>query len=117
MLICMNHPDFSSRFRVACQQANAPQTMEALGRWLGVSTSMAWNYHTGEKLPSMEKAIGISVRLGVCVEWLLTGRGPMRPPKPPEDVLDLSDLPQDARRNLRALVDLIKPPSAKRDAA
>lgn len=113
----MNHPDFAARFREACRVANAPTTMEALGRHLGVSTSMAWNYHTGEKLPSMEKAVEIAMKLGVCIEWLLTGRGPRVPPAPPGDVLDLSELPEDARRNLRALVDSIRPSTKKKDAA
>lgn len=117
ILMGMKHQDFSERFRLACQQANAPTTMEALGRYLGVGTTMAWNYAKGEKLPSMEKAIEIALKLGVCVEWLLTGRGPMQPPKSVSDLLDLSALPDDAKRNLRALVDSIKPMTDKRMAA
>lgn len=91
--------------------------MEALGRYLGVGTTMAWNYVNGEKLPSMEKAIEIALKLDVCVEWLLTGRGPMQPPKPAADLLDLSELPDEAKRNLRALVESIKPSADKRQAA
>ncbi|NJM13057.1 MAG: helix-turn-helix transcriptional regulator [Synechococcaceae cyanobacterium SM1_2_3] len=113
----MKHQDFTERFRLACRLANAPTTMEALGRYLHVSTSMAWNYFNGEKLPSMEKAVEMALKLGVCVEWLLTGRGPMQPLKPAADVLDLSELPEDAKRNLRALVESIRPAATKRQVA
>ena len=65
----------------------------------------------------MEKAVEMALKLGVCVEWLLTGRGPMQPPKPATDLLDLSELPDDAKRNLRALVESIKPTVDKRLAA
>lgn len=117
ILIAMKHQDFAERFRQACRQADAPSTMEALGRYLGVGTTMAWNYVNGEKLPSMEKAVEMALKLGVCVEWLLTGRGPTQPPKPSTDLLDLSELPDDAKRNLRALVESIKPTMDKRQAA
>lgn len=117
ILFAMKHPDFAERFRYACQLARAPVTMEALGRYLGVSTTMAWNYTNGEKLPSMDKAVEIAVKLQVCVEWLLTGRGPLQPPKPAVDVLDVSTLPDEAKRNLRALVESLKPDSEKKNAA
>jgi len=114
ILFTMKHQYFAERFRLACRLANAPPTMEALGRYLHVGTTMAWNYFNGEKLPSMEKAVEIALKLGVCVEWLLTGRGPMQPLQPAADVLDLSELPEDAKRNLRALVESIKPHVEKR---
>ena len=113
----MNYPDFAARFRQACREAQAPQTLEALGRWLGVSKAMAWNYRTGEKLPSMDKAIEIATKFNVCVEWLLTGRGPQRPPPPPDAVLDISDLPDAQQDGLRALVESMKSRAPGRDAA
>jgi hypothetical protein len=36
----------------------------------------------GMSMPTMEHAIQIAEELGVCVEWLLTGRGPKKPPSP-----------------------------------
>ncbi|MCP5158514.1 MAG: hypothetical protein H6975_03700 [Gammaproteobacteria bacterium] len=112
----MKHADFAVRLQHACRETQAPDTMVALGRYLGVSTTMAWNYWTGEKLPSMEKAIEISIKLGICVEWLLTGRGPQRPLKPADQMIDVSDLPAEARAGLQQLVDSIKT-SEKHQAA
>lgn len=113
----MGHPGFSERLREACRDAKAPDTMDALGRYLGVSKSMAWNYWAGEKLPSMEKAIEIASKLGVCVEWLLTGRGSKMPSKPPEEVIDISDLPPETRAGLRVLIESMKSADKNQRAA
>lgn len=78
---------------------------------------MAWNYHAGEKLPSMEKAIEIASKLGVCVEWLLTGRGSKMPSKPPEEVIDISDLPPETRVGLRVLIESMKSADKNQRAA
>lgn len=117
ILAVMKHADFAARFQEACKASQAPQAMSALGRWLGVSTTMAWNYHAGEKLPSMEKAIEIASKLGVCVEWLLTGRGPKTPPKPPDEMIDISDLPPETRAGLRVLIESMKSADKNQRAA
>ncbi len=44
-----------------------------------VTERHAGNYLTGEKLPTMEGMIGLAIQLGVALEWLATGRGPMLP--------------------------------------
>lgn len=75
----MKYSEFAARFREACKEADAPETQEKLGKFLGVSGAMAWYYRNGEKLPGMNTAIHIAMKLSVCVEWLLTGRGPKRP--------------------------------------
>ena len=75
--------EFSARFRQALKESDLPQTQVELGKYFGLSGTMIWFYLNGEKLPSMKNAIAIARRLGVCVEWLLTGRGPKYPNPPP----------------------------------
>ena len=78
----MNQPDigFSRRFREACLNNSDLSTRQiALGKALGVSGAMVSKYRAGEKLPSMATAIRIADKCGVCVEWLLTGRGTKTP--------------------------------------
>jgi len=107
----MKDAGFGERLRLACEAAGVPATQAALSRLFGVSTTIVWHYLNGEKLPSMGKAIQIATKLNVCVEWLLTGRGPMNPAPSPEDVLDLSRLPPAAKSQLKALVDTLSQPT------
>lgn len=76
----MPNPEFAARFREACEAAGFDMRQKALGKSLGVSGTMAWNMLNGTKLPAMATAARIATRTGVCVEWLLTGRGPKHPP-------------------------------------
>lgn len=71
--------DFARRFRALCIEADFPTTQNELGKILGVSGTTAFNYLNGLKLPSMPRAIHFAKLLNVCVEYLLTGRGPKRP--------------------------------------
>lgn len=90
----MKSPDlaFAARFKEACENnPKLPKPQNALGKVLGVSGPMVSNYRKGEKLPSMPTAIDISIACGVCVEWLLTGRGA----KYPGDEVSLSVQLQD----------------------
>lgn len=70
----------------------------------GVSGEGARKWLSGESLPTMEHAIVLASECGVCVEWLLTGRGPkslsetIAPPK--------QKLPDDMMRLIRALESL-----------
>lgn len=73
----MKHRAFANRFRQAVAHAKAPTTQQELGKFLGVSGTMAWNYLNGEKLPGMSTATRMAERLGVNVNWLLTGQGEM----------------------------------------
>lgn len=109
----MKDAGFGERLRLACETVGIPATQAALARLFGVSTTIVWHYLNGEKLPSMAKAIEIAEKLGVCVEWLLTGRGPMYPPPSSDDVLDLSRLPPAAKSQLKALVDTLSQPTSQ----
>lgn len=72
------------RFRAACEDARLETTQEALAKTFHVSTTTIFSWRNGDKLPDMENAIEVSVKLGICVEWLLTGRGAKRPMPAPE---------------------------------
>jgi len=104
----MSNPDeeFAKRFVEACEDAGLPSQQNALGKSLGVSGPMAWNYKNGVKIPSMGTAIRIADKTGVCVEWLLTGRGPKYPglKEAAKDWLDISQLPTDSKAAIRAVL-------------
>lgn len=100
----MRYEGFSKRLRLACEAAGVPATQPVLARLFGVSTTIIWHYLNGEKLPSMAKAILISTKLGVCVEWLLTGRGPMTPAKNQTDMIDASQVLPEIKKHIVDLV-------------
>lgn len=50
-----------------------------LARTFMVSTATVSNWRHGQKCPAMKNALELAVKLDVCVEWLLTGRGPVTP--------------------------------------
>lgn len=91
--------EFSARFQSACRSAGLKTTHQALARFLGVSPITARNWWLGEKLPGMANAIMAANRLGVTVQWLLTGQGeqsadqadPQLDPHIVQEVLDLLD--------------------------
>lgn len=63
-------------------------TQELLAGLAGVKQPTVVAWRTG--YPTMETAVRLAVALDVCVEWLLTGRGPKRPGKP--EVRDMDQL-------------------------
>ena len=77
----MKYRDFGARFSLALLEAvpKLPETNNELGKIFGKSGPMITYYRQGQKLPAMETAQVIAKRCGVCVEWLLTGRGPKYP--------------------------------------
>lgn len=56
----------------------------------GVSQPMIWAYKNGLKMPRMAKASHIANVLGVNVNWLLTGAGPMSGTAPVSDAPSLN---------------------------
>lgn len=77
-----------------------------------VSSATVNDWRHGKKCPTMKNALDIAIKLNVCVEWILTGRGPKHPGVPDEDGdgthLDISSLPQGQQVHLRALVHSIQ---------
>lgn len=85
---------------------------EVLKKLFGVSSATISDWRHGKKCPTMKNALDIAVKLNVCVEWILTGRGPKQPGVPDEDGdgthLDISLLPPGQQVHLRALVHSIQ---------
>jgi hypothetical protein len=77
----LKYKDFGVRFSMALREAEPklPKTNKELGKIFDVSAPMITYMRTGQKMPSMETARLIAMRCGVCMEWLLTGRGPKYP--------------------------------------
>lgn len=100
----MKHKEFAARMRESIQEMYPGATLTDLGsKFGGISHAIVSNYLRGEKMPSIATAIVIAERLNVCVEWLLTGRGPKRPTDSVMSV-DLSDLEPGEREAVRATI-------------
>jgi hypothetical protein len=51
----------------------------AVGKLFSVGQSAVTKWKTGKDTPALPRAIEMAKEYGVCVEWLLTGRGPKHP--------------------------------------
>jgi len=106
----VKHEAFAKRFSKACKEAGLPEKQEDLGKCFGVSGPMIHAYRSGDKLPSMGTALKIAHGAGVCVEWLLTGRGDMRPIESSysAEILEIAQqltmMPPKGRRAVSALI-------------
>ncbi len=75
----MNDQEFGERLKQGCKKCpSAPTQQDRLRAWLGVSGPSV-HYKVGARKPSIDRAIYMAEKLGVCVEWLYTGRGPKNP--------------------------------------
>jgi len=52
--------------------------------YFGVGQSAVTKWKTGKDTPSLPRAVEMATYHGVCVEWLLTGRGPKYPGDTPD---------------------------------
>lgn len=69
------HPDsFAARLR----KCIADEPVAAFARRCGISEGLIRSYLKAEKQPGMERLVRIADAAGVSIEWLATGRGPMR---------------------------------------
>jgi len=111
---------FSDRFNLAVAEREWDKLPDAeLCKKFGKGNTTIWNWKNAIKMPAIETAIDVALVLGVCVEWLLTGRGPRRPGLPDENGddgdgthLDISQLPHGQQVHLRALVHSIQEPGS-----
>lgn len=95
----MKYPEFAERFnRLLSQCRDKPKTQKELGAWFGVSQPTVSEWKNGIKLPAMETAMVIAVRLGCCVEYLLTGRGPIKPGMSADQISERQAIVLDAMR-------------------
>lgn len=108
--------ELGKRLNVALEAAGYTKTRYknltvVLSKLFAVEGSTVSDWRNGKKCPTMENAILIGEKLDVCVEWLLTGRGPMHPPPQEDDggtYLDISQLPKGQQVHLKALVHAIQ---------
>ena len=85
----MKYSEYAERFKSICKESDAQKTQKELAKWLDYSQPMINYWINGEKLPSMDTAIKIADKFGVCVEWLMTGKGSKRSnEKPSSPILD-----------------------------
>lgn len=52
---------------------------QTVAKLFHVGQSAVTKWKTGKDTPSLPRAVEMADRYGVCVEWLLTGRGPKHP--------------------------------------
>lgn len=73
------HKVFAKRLKDLCREADIPLTQAGIAKLFETSGASASYYLNGLRLPSMDRARSVAGKLNCCVEYLLTGRGPMRP--------------------------------------
>ena len=70
---------FSERFRQALSASRyADYSNEKFGGVLGVTKQAISQWKRGDAIPGIATAIELAKALDVSIDWLLTGRGPMR---------------------------------------
>lgn len=71
---------FWLRLKEALRTAGKPATQTAVARFLGITQPSVSEWNEPNKFPEMERVIDLAQQANVCVEWLLTERGPKHPP-------------------------------------
>jgi len=89
----MEYLDYAKRLK-SLQVAQGIKTQIELSAWMGFSKSIVSAWMRGEKIPSMDTALKIADMFGVCVEWLLTGKGLKHPDDTPvlQNYINVTDL-------------------------
>ena len=71
----MNSETFSSRLAsLTIQRGDIPKLAEKTG----IPAATLYNYRRGRGIPQIDEAAKIAEATGVCLEWLATGKEPMR---------------------------------------
>lgn len=102
----MRYPEFAQRVRTAIEEAGLWASQRKMATKLKVSPSTINNWLTGEKLPAHDTAIRLAARLGVSVEWLMTGSGPMRHTESVDSRVDR--LPPEAREFFFSTLEMLE---------
>jgi transcriptional regulator with XRE-family HTH domain len=90
--------EFSKRLHIALESSGAsgggrhrPYTQESVGKMFGVSQKGARKWLKGEGFPKTEQCIAIAKKLDVALEWLMTGKGPMRMTNPGVEAASMAE--------------------------
>ena len=101
-------PAFAERFRQLVNDKGWEHLNRVqLGKKIGTSATCATYYMNGDRLPSIEQARNICELLGgVCVEWLLTGKGPKHPNEPTshEKLINITALNNEQRALVEGMI-------------
>jgi hypothetical protein len=94
-----------ARLKEALADKKLPPTQTHAASILGIKQSSVAEWNRLGIYPKMEHAVELARRLGICVEWLLTGRGPKHPPPAGDSFADQlwavwPDLSDDAKRDI-----------------
>lgn len=79
---------FSKRLLSALERCELPTGQDAVGRLFGVSGPGARKWLKGDAMPNTKRIANMATVLGINGEWLLTGKGSMRPGDVPNDNVD-----------------------------
>lgn len=72
-------PLFAERFKQALTASKyAEWSNERFGNMVGVSKQAVSQWKRGDAIPGIYTAIEVAKKLEIALDWLLTGRGPMR---------------------------------------
>lgn len=96
--------EFGERMtRLTKEPPFAGMTRKDIAAKLGINAPLLTYYCQGKKMPAMEHACELAIKLDVCVDWLLTGRGNKRPGEAhPDDngntvTFDMTGIPSEQR--------------------
>lgn len=67
------------RVRTALREKGMSGTQAEAAKIAGVRQPSVSEWNQPGHYPTIESAVRLAERLGVCVEWIMTGRGPKRP--------------------------------------
>ena len=101
----MEYLDYAKRLK-GLQIDKGIKTQIELSAWMGFSKSIISAWMRGEKIPSMDTALKIAEMFGVCVEWLLTGKGQKSPSDLPalRNVIDVTNLTPEQLQAVKLII-------------
>lgn len=70
---------FWKRLKDAFRAERLPTSQNGIAKEMGMSQGTVQAWVRGESLPTMDNAVRLAAKAGVCVQWLLTGEAPRRP--------------------------------------
>ena len=72
----------------AHEDAGLPRTQTAVAKTCGITQPAVQRWSVGTNVPTLKQAIIFGQKMGVCVEWIYTGRGPKHPTAKPGSATD-----------------------------
>jgi hypothetical protein len=95
MLACMKgdtRKTFWERLTEAWGRRSLPTTQLGIAEKLGMSQGSVGRWARGEGLPELDVVRTLALEGDVCIEWLLTGRGPRKPQPMDEETIELLEV-------------------------